>query len=98
MNSRTHLFLVSYATAAFGSLFIVFAAYAYAKSHDPWLTPRFSHSMIFLWKVSATFKGFASLGMLVGLLSATTVRELRRSWLMWLSIVAFVLADIFGYP
>lgn len=98
MKPLPRLFLVGYATVAIGSFAIVFVAYVYAKLDDPYLTPRFTPSQIVYQRVGMTLLPVVSLAHLFGLLLVVTVRELKRSWLMWLSIVLFVLGDLVGFP
>jgi hypothetical protein len=98
MPADVHLLLVSYATVALVSFVAILGAYRYAKSIDPWLTPRASVSIGFYSRVSGIFGSIAFYGTIAGILLALSIPELRRSWLMWLSVSVFVLAFVFAWP
>jgi hypothetical protein len=93
-----HLVLVSYATIALGSFLAIFVAYRYAKSVDPWLTPRLSVSMGFYSRVSGIFGPIAFYGSIAGIVLALSIPELRHSRLMWLTVGLFVLAFYLAFP
>jgi len=98
MTSGERLFLVGYLSSAIGALVAVSIAYAYARSYDPWLTPRWTHYMIIWWGVSRPVFVIATLGVAAGLLSTVCVRELRHRWQFWFAVAVFSLSAVLSHP
>ena len=94
--SRKHrpllrLLFVSYVTTAIASFAIVFAAYCYAKSYDPWLTPRHTLYMRLWWAVSQLLGPIAVHGFLAGLVFVLGPLEWSQRKYVWMSVGLFAL-------
>jgi len=96
MPPMARLLLVIYGGMALGSFAAVYGSYGYARSFDPWMTPRMSQSIMFWRNVSDSFRIVSVLGVLFCPLLAAISPALRQSFLFWLSLILFVLSFHFG--
>jgi len=85
------LLFVSYVTTAIASFVFVFGAYCYAKSYDPWLTPRGTHYMRLWWAVRQLFGPIAALGFLSGLVFVLGPLVWTERKYVWMSVGIFAL-------
>lgn len=92
------IYVIGYATAVLCSVSLVVAAYAYAYSCDPWMTPRYTSANILWWRMRDAFAGLLILLALIGAAGAfAEVRINCRSVFLaglMLSTVALLLLAI----
>ena len=85
---------VAYLTLAFSATAISFAVTLYAKSHDPWLTPRRTVYMDIFVDVGLPMISLAILLVPVGML-LLLVPSYRRKVGIWIALVLMPLAVVY---
>lgn len=85
------LLFVAYVTTALASLVIVLAINWYARSHDPWLTPRHTHYMRMYWAMREFFMPIGSFGFLAGLAITLSPLKWKQRKYVWMSLGLFAL-------
>ncbi len=71
---------VSYVAFATGSTGIYLIALSYAKSHDPWLTPRRTDYMMIYWDVAIPMLGLMTLLVPIGIVLLIAIPGYRRRY------------------
>lgn len=90
-NPILRLLFVAYVTTAQASLIIVLAINWYARSYDPWLTPRHTHYMRIYWALREIFMPIGALGFLAGLAIVLSPLKWKQRKYVWMSLGLFSL-------
>ncbi len=78
---------------------IYLAAYLYAYSHDPWLTPRHTPYMILWWKIGGAMFDLFFLLVAVGIVMLAASSRLRRCWTIWCTLALMIaISSVIGRP
>lgn len=91
LPKNVRVITVAFCTAACFAIPVYVAAWAYAYSYDPRLTPRHTHYMYVWWGIGRPM--FQLMVLLVGLGIALLVNvpQLRRRFVVWFPIVLMLL-------
>ena len=90
MSRDMHLLYVSFTFTALTASGLYLAAYLYAYSYDPWLTPRWTHYMIAWWRAGQTLLGLFIVLFPVGDALLAASPDLRKRWGVWCAVAAIV--------
>ena len=90
-HSLLRLLFVAYVTTALASFVIVLGINWYARSYDPWLTPRHTHYMRMYWAMRELFMPIGSLGFLAGLFIVLSPLKWKQRKYVWMSLGLFAL-------
>jgi hypothetical protein len=95
LSRELHLLYVSYSFTAFVTSAIYLGLFLYAYSHDPWLTPRWTHYMIVWWKAGRPLFDLFTILVPGGVIILLASSNLRKRWGIWCSVVVMI-AVVFG--
>ena len=75
--------IIGFCTAAYSSSAAFLTAWLYARSYDPWLTPRITHYMIVWWDIGGPIYNLMILLVLFGIAVLLKMPQLRRRLVVW---------------